>query len=248
MYGYIFLECAILWFYMYQFLECAIRMFLWVIEWAQTRNPVVQPVAASSPRVAQPSEETRGAIRLILGPMFSGKTRELKRRADERRVECRLRKQNERVVVIRFKHDNRYNQFGQGLATHPGVDGRVAVDSDTICAEKLLTVLAEAKTAKFVFIDEGQFYPDLKPFCLECLRAGVKELVISALDADAQQNMWPSVGEVLPWCTFVEKRTAICTSCAQPAILSKRFKTENEEKIDIGASDKYYVSCFACDK
>ena len=92
----------------------------------------------------------RGEIHLILGPMFSGKTRDLKRRVDVKRIACN--KTNTRCLLIKYKKDTRYHSTA--MVTHNNIH-----DYDAVAADDLVDVMQIAQQADFLFIDEGQFFP-----------------------------------------------------------------------------------------
>jgi hypothetical protein len=57
----------------------------------------------------QPPPHHTGAIHLIMGPMFSGKTRELKRRIDVKRI-ASARKEM-KCLLVKYKKDTRYHSL-----------------------------------------------------------------------------------------------------------------------------------------
>eukprot|EP00762_Andalucia_godoyi_P000692 ANDGO_05408.mRNA.1 Thymidine kinase len=171
-----------------------------------------------------------GHIQLIIGPMFAGKSTELMRRIRRYNVA------KKRCVLIKFKADTRYS--AECMATH---------DRQTIAAKGALT-LAEVETdvehVDVIGIDEGQFFPDLVPFCEKHANAG-RTIIISALDATFQRKAFPNVAELIPMAESVEKLTAVCMKCSRAASFSKRISAECEVNI-IGGADKYVSVCRAC--
>lgn len=105
----------------------------------------------------------RGEIHLIIGPMFSGKTRDLKRRVDVKRIACN--KTNTRCLLIKYKKDTRYHDTA--MVTHNNLR-----DYEALPVDDLADVMSTAQQADFIFIDEGQFFPS-KFFRLTFLRSSI---------------------------------------------------------------------------
>src|SRR5665213_3842487 len=99
---------------------------------ASTKVP--EPVSELVPltpirMVSSPTDMSRrGSIRLITGPMFSGKSRELKRRLDVRRISST--KQAARCLLIVPKGDTRYSKTAI-LVTHNRI-----VDADCVALDE----------------------------------------------------------------------------------------------------------------
>jgi thymidine kinase len=171
-----------------------------------------------------------GEIQLILGPMFSGKSTELLRRI--RRYTVAKRK----CLVVKYKQDTRYSQ--ESLATHDRQQW-VAVPTD-----KLDELHDLANAYDVIGIDEGQFFPDIVPFCEEMANRG-KTIVVAALDGTFQRKPFGSVLELIPLAESVVKLTAICQECQAPAAFSKRLGAETQVEL-IGGADKYVAVCRRC--
>lgn len=163
------------------------------------------PLAQLHPLIAD-----GGAIHLVWGPMFSGKTTELLRRADRVRVHAA-----DRTLLIKHAADTRHRDAPSAVGTHGG-----ARDHRCLPAYRLaeLDAVVRAAGARHVFVDEGQFFPDLAEWCRAWARAGAC-VTVAALNADAQQRPWPSVAALEPWCDTTTKLTAVC-ACGRDAALS----------------------------
>jgi len=93
-----------------------------------------------------------GKIKLILGPMFSGKSTRL--------VET-VRKytyKNKKTVLVNFIDDKRYSENSQ-IVTHD------LNKYDSLSCQMLGEIYDVIKNYDVIGIDEGQFFPDLVEAC-----------------------------------------------------------------------------------
>jgi len=149
---------------------------------------------------------------------------------------------NTRCILIRYRADTRYDAVS--VATHNGMR-----DADCVSAERLDELGAAVDHADFVFIDEGQFFPNLLDHCRAWALAG-KEVHIAALDAYASQDLWPEIARVIPWAQTLLKLNAVCGQCGNDAPLTVRTDqpVRGGAETKIGGKDIYDASCiFCCD-
>ena len=188
------------------------------------------------------------SIHTILGPMFCGKTSELHS----------LYKQSilagNEALLISHAFDTRYSPHVPLNVSHDGVK--------TQCVR--LNQLANVppvflQSITHIFIDEGQFFPDLVDFCLAQRKAG-RHVVVAGLRSDASGNEWPSMSKLaMVHADKVTYKEATCIVCRGKAMytrmreLSPRPKgggvVEVEEEssknqINIGSDEKYLPACF----
>lgn len=177
---------------------------------------------------------TVGKIKLILGPMFSGKTSCL---CEEIRIYQAIDK---KTFCINHLHDIRYGD--NAIYTHYG-EKIPAVMSDTLMN---LTDNNDYQTADLIAINEGQFFNDLLDFCEYTISLG-KDVIISALDGDYQQKMFPSIIQLLPKADKKIFKTAKCKICKDhtDAPFTKRI-VNNNSQILIGGKDEYIPVCGNC--
>jgi len=171
-----------------------------------------------------------GRIEVIFGPMFSGKSTELLRRIRRYTVA------NHRCLVVKYKNDTRYSD--ENMSTH---------DKQMISAQPCTDLKDIEATAIFydvIGIDEGQFFPDIVPFCEKLANIG-KTVIVAALDGTFQRKPFGSVLELVPLAEQVTKLSAVCTSCFKDAAFSKRIGSEMEVEV-IGGADKYVAVCRQC--
>jgi thymidine kinase len=101
-----------------------------------------------------------------------------------------------------------------------------------------------------VFIDEGQFFADLKPTVLDLLHTSNKTLlrrvVVAGLDADFEASLFSSVLSLLPFATTVTRLTARCVACGADATLTRRrhHHSQSNARILVGGAESYESVCW----
>jgi thymidine kinase len=100
--------------------------------------------------------------------------------------------------------------------------------------------------ADLIAINEGQFFNDLVDFC-EYTKLLGKDIIISALDGDYKQEMFPSIILILPKADKKIFKTAKCKICKDhtDAPFTKRIVNEISQ-ILIGGKDEYIPVCGNC--
>ena len=171
-----------------------------------------------------------GWIEVIIGSMFSGKTTELIRRCD------RMRRAGRTVQI--FSHDDRFAT--DSVVSH----NRTSLASTH--AETAAQIRDRMQwDAEVIGVDEGQFYDDeLVPVCRQ-LAADGKMVIVAGLDQDFRSLPFSVMTNLVAEAEFVDKLCAVCVRCGNPAIRNYR-KSENEERIVIGADETYQALCRIC--
>jgi len=174
------------------------------------------------------------SIRVIFGPMFSGKTTELLRRVRRFSVAQKL------CILVKHAADTRYS----GVSTHDAAD---IVSRDwvrVVRASALADVEAEVAKADVIGIDEGQFFPDIVSFSERMANSG-KIVIVAALDGTFQRKPFGDVLNLVPLAESVVKLNAVCVTCLRDAAFSARLSTE-EEVVVVGGAEKYAAVCRNC--
>lgn len=176
-----------------------------------------------------------GLVEVIAGPMFSGKTEELIRRL-RRAVIAR-----QKVQVFKPALDDRYS------ATHVA-----SHDGDQFQAEPVASVddLAAriAPDTTVVGIDEAQFFDaGLLTLVQRLAQRGVR-VILSGLDMDFRGEPFGIMPELLAQADRVDKLTAICMVCGNPATRSQRLINGRPAHYDdpvvlVGAAEIYEPRC-----
>lgn len=172
-------------------------------------------------------------LELIIGPMFSGKSSELIR-------QIRIHKAiNKNILIFKPTIDKRYTDEAY-LASH-NIEKEKCITTDELM-ETLNFV--DFKGVYTIFIDEGQFFPDLKKFTLYCVDVLHINVIISSLDGDYKREPIGQVLELIPHCDKCVKLTSKCIECKDMTNAPFTHKKEDNKKtVEIGTSDLYMPLC-----
>ena len=175
-----------------------------------------------------------GYLKIVLGPMFSGKTSRLLR-------DYRLYKACDiSCCVVNYDEDKRYHN--NMLSTHDLVKipcKMVHHLQDIVTAENI-------STYKVFFINEAQFFEDVCPCVTELVEKYNKTVYLYGLDGDFKREKFGKVLDLVPLADSVTKTTALCKLCKDgtQGIFTHRITKETEQKV-IGA-DNYIPLCRKC--
>ena len=182
----------------------------------------------------EPLPQSRGAgwIEVIAGSMFSGKSEELIRRLRRAKIA------RQKVQVFKPELDSRFSEsqiVSHSEMRHDSANSRSAAE----------IIEKTDPDTEVVGIDEGQFFDnDLVEVANALARRGVR-VIIAGLDQDYTGRPWEPMPQLLAIAEYITKTHAICMKCGQPANYSQRT-FESEERVAVGASDKYEARCRGC--
>ncbi len=183
-----------------------------------------------------------GFLEVIVGPMFSGKSEELIRRATRALIA------KQRVQVFKPALDTRYDDLHDGVAV-ASHNGRTLAALAVGDVEALRGRL-EAET-QVVAIDEAQFFPqELVSLATDMADSG-KRVIVAGLDLDFRGEPFGPVPELLARAESVTKLTAICVRCGAAATRTQRLIGGHPAHYDdpvilVGAAESYEPRCRAC--
>jgi thymidine kinase len=182
-----------------------------------------------------------GELNLLLGPMFSDKSSELKYRYERGHVKCFS-------CVVSFRGDDRSE------------DSMLCHDGSTLSGVWKLNRLSElpasvVKEKLIFFIDEVQFFPDAREFIVEALANG-KTVHAAGLDSTFDLKCFPVIAELIPLATTYTKKTGVCRMCLSkknasgtPKVVpsTHTFRTaDDREMVSFGGDEKYIPVCLPC--
>jgi thymidine kinase len=173
-----------------------------------------------------------GWIEVIVGSMFSGKSEELIRRLNRARIA------RQKVQVFKPMIDVRYT--AEEIASHSGLKHLSRPVSTT--AEMMDHVEEDTQV---IGIDEGQFFDMEIVEAVNRLAHEGKRVIIAGLDQDYTGKPFEPMPQLLSVAEFITKTHAICVRCGGTANYSQRT-VESEERVEVGASDKYEARCRKC--
>ena len=188
--------------------------------------------------VARERQRARGHIELVCGSMFSGKTEELIRRVKRAEIA------KQRVQVFSHTLDTRYGE--SKVASHSGADwGAIPVQSADQILEKL------DSQATVVAIDEAQFFDwKIAEVANQLADHGVR-VIVAGLDTDFRGEPFGPMPLLMAQAEQVDKLSAICVVCGEPASRTQRLINDQPAKYDdpvilVGASEVYEARCRHC--
>jgi len=173
-----------------------------------------------------------GWIEVVVGSMFSGKSEELIRRLNRARIA------RQKVQVFKPTIDVRYT--AEEIASHSGLKHLSRPVSTT--AEMISHIEDDTQV---VGIDEGQFFDMEIVEAVNRLAREGKRVIIAGLDQDYTGKPFEPMPQLLSIAEFITKTHAICVKCGGTANYSQRT-VESEERVEVGASDKYEARCRKC--
>lgn len=172
-----------------------------------------------------------GAIEVVAGSMFSGKTEELIRRL-------------KRAIIAKQKVD----------IYKPAVDVRysdtevVSHDENSIHStpvENSANILLLAGDVDVIGIDEAQFFDKgLVEVVVKLANMGIR-VVIAGLDMDFKGVPFGPIPGLMAVADHITKVHAICVRCGNIAQFSHRL-TEKEQVVLLGEKDIYEPLCRSC--
>jgi thymidine kinase len=173
-----------------------------------------------------------GYLHLILGPMFAGKSTKLFNIIEN------LKEKNESFLLIKHICDERYNSNTTNIITH---------DQKTmgcIGLERLLNIIDNEKyiNSKYIFIDEGQFFPDINKFIEIALEKDYKNIYITGLNGDSNRKPFYNISKLISVADKVDILQSTCNYCANKGIFTLR-KSSKHKKILVGDSKIYKPVC-----
>jgi thymidine kinase len=182
--------------------------------------------------------EEAGYLKVILGPMFSGKTSELIR-IYRRYMGADVKN----CCVINHIIDTRYDS--EKMSSH----NKDMINSFNYT--NLKDCLTHVTDYSVFLINEGQFFPDLIETVHILVNMHKKSVYVCGLDGDFKRNEFgkdsntSNILQLIPNCDDVVKLKAICKKCKKrDAIFTHRLSNESQQTV-VGI-DNYTSYCRHC--
>ncbi|MDX1349203.1 MAG: thymidine kinase [Putridiphycobacter sp.] len=175
--------------------------------------------------------EKNAQIRVICGPMFSGKTKTLIRVVND------YKRANKKVLVVKPKIDKRY--ANNHVVSH---------DKDRIQAIEITEpkkILDFILSVDVIAIDEVQFFDASIVRVCQLIAEKGKTCVVSGLDLDYKAQPFGEMPRILAIADEIIKLNSVCTFCSGPARFTHRISSELETVV-LGEKDKYTPLCRSC--
>ena len=173
-----------------------------------------------------------GWVEVICGPMFSGKSEELIRRA------VRVQIARRPVQVFKPALDDRYAE--EEVVSH----SKLRVDAIPVEDSAALLAAVEDDT-QVVGVDEAQFFDDGLVEVVESLANSGRQVIIAGLDLDYLGRPFEPVPTLVGRAEYVTKALAVCVRCGEPANFTQRT-IATDDLVVLGATDSYEARCRRC--
>lgn len=177
------------------------------------------------------SSRRKGAIEVICGSMFSGKTEELIRRLKRARI-AKLK-----VEIFKPLIDHRYDE--QKIVSHDDN----SIISTPIPASSNIILLGH--DVDVIGIDEAQFFDNELPNVCEQLANSGMRVIVAGLDMDYLGKPFGPMPQLLAVADYITKVHAICMHCGDLANHSFRTVSDNS-LIMLGEKESYIPLCRSC--
>ncbi len=193
-----------------------------------------------------PDESVRvrsGLIRVITGPMFSGKTTELIRQLE------RFRFAKKTVVAFKPSIDTRYTQ--DAIASHSGLGLKsISIEPNDEGLRSVRNFLAN-NPSHAVGFDEINFLPTEFVELAEDLASSGITILATGLNLDFRGEPFVTTKELMVRADSVIMLTAICVRCGRRATRTQRILNGVPAPYDspvllIGGKEAYEARCRTC--
>ena len=198
----------------------------------------LSPTDTKSNYISNNKQKSEGYLELILGPMFSGKTSNLKKIYDQCKY-CNIP-----VMVINYEADNRYCD-SSFMSTHDKI--MIPCIKGTSILEIMEKHIEKVNESEVILINEGQFFGDITHI-IQLVEDLHKRVYICGLDGDFKKNKIGSLLDLIPYCDNVFKLKSLCSECrdGRSGLFSYRITNETDQVV-IGV-ENYKPVCRACFK
>jgi len=173
-----------------------------------------------------------GWIEVVCGPMFSGKTEELIRRAKLALIA------KQRVQIFKPAIDNRYAD--EYIISH--TDQKIVCTPVNFAGEIMDRI---KDNTRVVGIDEAQFFDEsVVNVCEKLANRGLR-VIVTGLDQDFMGKPFGPMPELLAIAESILKLKAVCMVCSGQATKTQRL-SKSKERVVVGSGEQYEARCRAC--
>lgn len=175
--------------------------------------------------------EGESLLRVVCGPMFSGKTKTLIRVIQE------YKDAGKKVFVFKPKLDDRYAE--DEIVSHD----KQSTQAYNVSESK--EILDYFMNADVIAIDEIQFFDNQVIDVCQTIAQHGKTVIAAGLDLDYKAKPFGPMPEILAMADEIIKLNSTCCFCSAPARFSHRI-TEETETVVLGEKEKYVPLCRSC--
>ena len=174
-----------------------------------------------------------GSLEIIIGPMFSGKTEMLISIYNAYSLISTTF-----CMAFNYHKDTRYGE--NIIASH----NKKSIPSINI--EFLSEIFDHPDFSKttHIFINEAQFFSDLKDSIIRLVEHNNKHVIICGLDSDFKREKFGEIWDLIPHADKLSKLYGKCNNCSEKSLFTHRVTSEKEQEV---ISSKSYVPlCRLC--
>ena len=175
-----------------------------------------------------------GYLKIIIGPMFAGKSTELLRIINMYKI------LNKKILIINHNINKRYDQPNSSIVTHDRnkIDNCLAVTSLNEISDEFIQL------HDVIIVEELQFFEDAYINIVKMVDNFKKHVICAGLDGDFNRQPFGDVLRLIPHCDDIVKLKALCKKCGDgtPALFSKRI-VNNDKTTLVGSNDCYEAVC-----
>ena len=179
-----------------------------------------------------------GTLEIIMGPMFSGKTELLIEKYNTEFNKNHNDISIEKIIAFNYHKDTRYGQ--DGIISHSGKK------ISSINIQTLSEIFEDDDFSKrtYIFINEAQFFPDLKQTIIKLVEEYNKNVVICGLDSDFKREKFGDMWDLIPYSDNILKLKGRCNDCNKPSLFT--YRTTNEKDQAVIGTKNYIPLCRIC--
>jgi thymidine kinase len=172
-----------------------------------------------------------GKLELIIGPMFSGKSTQLKMKIN------RLKFLNKKILIMKPKIDNRYGNDSSIITHNQDKEKCLLIDHLDFDDEYI-------SQYDVIVIDEAHFLKNLKVKVIYWVEKLNKHVILTGLDGDFKRNPIGEILDLIPYADSYKKLKALCTICKNgtEALFTHRL-CDNDSQILVGDDNMYISLC-----
>ena len=181
-------------------------------------------------------------IKVICGPMFSGKTKDILRLAEEAEASGRKTKLFKPFIDKRYSKALVYYHNGKRLRAS-------VLQTNEKGLERMKRIVKHAKP-NLICIDEIHFFP---PDIFTTLNemSSYTDVVVAGLDMDFKGDKFETVENIIKIADEVKQLKAVCVVCGGEATMTQRitnnkFSVDDDPRLLAGSKESYEPRCERC--
>jgi len=177
--------------------------------------------------------------------MFSGKTSELIRLVDRKRIA------GKKCLIIKHSDDIRFdnNLSGKNDTHHVTTHSEMRyykcdiIYLSEFSDQQIIDTICQKYNV--VGVEEGFFFKGINNFC-NLLANNDIEVIVATLESSYKQELFPEIGDLIATSENVIKLKSICMRCKDNEASFNIRIINSDQEILVGGADKYQSVCRKC--